>query len=92
MLCFVLNKQRYLEAFMCFDLISFAPVIQSHEAADFVVVGCCCCCPPTPPPPSPCPSPLPVHQLGGYSKTRYKKLLTHVESHASAVSLLESGE
>ena len=27
-----------------------------------------------------------------YSKTRYKKLVTHVESHASAVSLLESGE
>ena len=25
-------------------------------------------------------------------KTRYKKLVTHVESHASAVSLLESGE
>ena len=25
-------------------------------------------------------------------KTRYKKLSTHVESHASAVSLLESGE
>ena len=30
--------------------------------------------------------------FGGYSKTRYKKLVTHVESHASAVSLLESGE
>ena len=29
---------------------------------------------------------------GGYSKTRYKKLFTHVESHASAVSLPESGE
>ena len=27
-----------------------------------------------------------------YSKTRYKKLFTHVESHASALSLLESGE
>ena len=27
-----------------------------------------------------------------YKKTRYKKLFTHVESHASAVSLLESGE
>ena len=27
-----------------------------------------------------------------YSETRYKKLVTHVESHASAVSLLESGE
>ena len=25
-------------------------------------------------------------------KTRYKKLVTHIESHASAVSLLESGE
>ena len=25
-------------------------------------------------------------------KTRYKKLVTHVESHASAVSVLESGE
>ena len=25
-------------------------------------------------------------------KTRYKKLVIHVESHASAVSLLESGE
>ena len=25
-------------------------------------------------------------------KTRYKKLVTHVESYASAVSLLESGE
>ena len=25
---------------------------------------------------------------GGYSKTRYKTLGTHVESHASAVSLL----
>ena len=28
----------------------------------------------------------------GYLKTRYKKLFTHVESHASAVSILESGE
>ena len=27
-----------------------------------------------------------------YSKTRYEKLVTDVESHASAVSLLESGE
>ena len=33
-----------------------------------------------------------LHHFGGYSKTRYKKLFTHVESHASAVSLLESGE
>ena len=30
--------------------------------------------------------------FGGYSKTCYKKLVTHVESHASAVGLLESGE
>ena len=30
--------------------------------------------------------------LDGYSKTRYKKIVTHVESHASALSLLESGE
>ena len=30
--------------------------------------------------------------FGGYSKTCYKKLFTHVESHASAVSLLKSGE
>ena len=30
--------------------------------------------------------------LRGYSKTRYKKLVAHVESHASAVSLLKSGE
>ena len=35
---------------------------------------------------------LQEHHFGGYSKTRYKKLVTHVESHASAVSLLESGE
>ena len=33
----------------------------------------------------------PCH-FGGYSKARYKKLFTHVELHASAVSLLESGE
>ena len=33
-----------------------------------------------------------VHHFGGYSKTRYKKLVTGVESDASAVSLLESGE
>ena len=26
------------------------------------------------------------HHFGGHSKTRYKKLVTHVESHASAVS------
>ena len=30
--------------------------------------------------------------FGGYWKTRYKKLFTHVESHANSVSLLESGE
>ena len=30
--------------------------------------------------------------VDNYSKTRYKKLFTHVESHPSAVSLLESGE
>ena len=35
---------------------------------------------------------LNVHHFGGYSKMRYKKLFTHVESHASAVSLLKSGE
>ena len=35
---------------------------------------------------------LQVHHFGGYSKTHYKKLVTHVESHASAVTLLESGE
>ena len=33
-----------------------------------------------------------VPHFGGYSKKHYKKLVTHVESHASAVSLLESGE
>ena len=38
------------------------------------------------------PTPTPQHRIGGYSKTRYKKLVTHAESHASAVSLLESGE
>ena len=31
---------------------------------------------------------LHVLHFGGYSKTRHKKLVTHVESHASAVSLL----
>ena len=36
---------------------------------------------------------LQVHRLGAcYSKTRYEKLVTHVEAHASAVSLLESEE
>ena len=33
-----------------------------------------------------------IHHFGGYSKMCYKKLFTHVESHASAVRLLESGE
>ena len=32
------------------------------------------------------------HVVRWSQKTRYKKLFTHVESHASAVSLLESGE
>ena len=36
---------------------------------------------------------LQVHHFGGYSiKTRYKKLVTHVESHASTVSLLKRVE
>ena len=30
--------------------------------------------------------------IRGYSKTRYKKLVIRVEPHASAVSLVESGE
>ena len=30
--------------------------------------------------------------LGGYSKTRYKKLVTHVAPHASAMSLLKRAE
>ena len=30
--------------------------------------------------------------FGVYSKTHYKKLVTHVESHASAVSLLKRAE
>ena len=33
-----------------------------------------------------------VYHFDGYSKTRYKKLVTNVESHTSAVSLLENGE
>ena len=33
-----------------------------------------------------------VHHFGGYSKTRYKKLVTHVAPHASAVSLLKRAE
>ena len=35
---------------------------------------------------------LQVQHFGGDLKTCYKKLVTHVESHASAVSQLESGE
>ena len=35
---------------------------------------------------------LSVHHISGHSKMRYKKLITHVESHANAVSLLESGD
>ena len=31
-----------------------------------------------------------VHLFSGYSKTRYKKLVTHAESHANAVSLIQS--
>ena len=34
----------------------------------------------------------PAHHFGGYSKTHYRKLFTHVESHVNAVSLLESRE
>ena len=33
-----------------------------------------------------------VHHFGGYSKTRYKKLAPHSESHATRASLFESGE
>ena len=33
-----------------------------------------------------------AHHFGGYSKTCYEKLFTRVESPATAVSLLESGE
>ena len=35
---------------------------------------------------------LQVHHFDGFLKTRYEKLITHVESHASAVSLFETGE
>ena len=35
---------------------------------------------------------LEVHHFGGCSKTRCKKMVAHVESPVSAVSLLESGE
>ena len=34
---------------------------------------------------------LQAHHFDGYSEMHYKKLVTHVESHASAVRLLESG-
>ena len=33
-----------------------------------------------------------VHHFGGYSKKRAIKLVTHVEPHASAVSLLKRAE
>ena len=33
-----------------------------------------------------------VHHFGGYSKTRHKKLVTHVAPHASAMSLLKRAE
>ena len=33
-----------------------------------------------------------VHRFGGYSRARYKKVVIRVESHASAMSLVESGE
>ena len=33
-----------------------------------------------------------VHHFSGYQKMRSEKILIHVESHASAVSLLKSGE
>ena len=36
--------------------------------------------------------PSALHHFIGYSKTRSKKLVTHAESHTSAVSLVESGE
>ena len=35
---------------------------------------------------------LQVHHSGGYSEMPYKKLVIHVESHVSAVRLLESRE
>ena len=33
-----------------------------------------------------------LHHFDGYLETRYKKLVANVESHTSAVSLLENGE
>ena len=41
---------------------------------------------------APAMSALQVQNFGGYSKTRYKKLVAHMESHANAVSLPESRE
>ena len=41
---------------------------------------------------SPCQRCTYTTSVDNYSKTRAKKLVTHVESHASAVSLLESAE
>ena len=41
---------------------------------------------------APAMSVLLLRHCGGYSKMCYEKLVTHVESHASAVSLLESRE
>ena len=35
---------------------------------------------------------LKVHHFGGYSKPCYKKLVTHVKSHVSAVSLIKRAE
>ena len=35
---------------------------------------------------------LEVHHFSGYSETRYTKLVTRVESHASAVSLFKRAE
>ena len=35
---------------------------------------------------------LSVHHFSGYSKSCYKKLVTHVESHTSAMSLLKRAE
>ena len=35
---------------------------------------------------------LQVHYFGGYSKTRYRKLVSPIKTHESAVNLLESEE
>ena len=37
-------------------------------------------------------STIKVHHFGGYSEMCYKKLVTHIESLANAVSLLKSRE